>query len=159
MFCSNCGKENLETAAFCCDCGSPLKSSDTNVETTKKIAYGEINSSNDIKCPSCGGFNVNRENRMGCLGCFGHIILGIISILVVIFVGVLIIGLLPIEDKDAAIAGLEKLLLVCFVIDLIVKTFTVLVNMTKPKWTWDMTCEDCKTKFEWDTSTKRVKKE
>ena len=99
MFCSNCGKENLEDSAFCYDCGSPLKNNEANVEPVKKIEFGEIKNQNEIKCPFCGNNNVERVNRIGCLG---ETVLG-----------------------------------------LIFNMFSVIVNWTKPKWTWDMEFKDC----------------
>lgn len=159
MFCSNCGKENLEDSAFCYDCGSPLKNNEANVEPVKKIEFGEIKNQNEIKCPFCGNNNVERVNRIGCLGCLGETVLGVLGIFLIMFILGLVIEALPIQgDTDGIYDWVFKACWVCFILGLIFNIFSVIVNWTKPKWTWDMECKDCQKKFVWDTSVKRVVK-
>lgn len=154
MYCKKCGKELDEGAVYCSYCGEKQmdgEKSCTEEESsnnTDGYILGNVekensheNAEGEIICPHCRSSNIKHVKRMGCLGFLGELCGGIVTFIV--------IGAID-------IIWLSRLYGFLFIISFIINIVVLIRNKQKEKWTWDIECESCGKKFEWDPTIKKI---
>ncbi|MDO5151414.1 MAG: zinc-ribbon domain-containing protein [Oscillospiraceae bacterium] len=153
MYCAQCGNEVKDGNNFCAKCGKKIvvkttEKTDVDVVETKAELESQIlerknNPEIRFKCKYCSSENLKREKREGCLSYIGGCIGG--SILLWIFIAL--------EWKT-----LTSIYAVIYILYLFIDPLCVFYQLfIRPKWYWDIVCNDCKKEFVWDSSLNKYK--